>query len=41
MGTFAETAIVDYRLSYADHENKLPFFVSVRSKKTDAGVFFR
>jgi hypothetical protein len=29
MGTFAETANVDYRLLLADQENKLPFSVSV------------
>jgi hypothetical protein len=25
MGTFAETTKADYRLSFADKENKLPF----------------
>jgi hypothetical protein len=29
MGTFAEKAIVDYRLSFADQGKKLPFSVPV------------
>jgi hypothetical protein len=36
MGTFAETAIVDYRSSFAD---QLPFFISVCSKQTEVTVF--
>jgi hypothetical protein len=28
MGTFAETAIIDYRLFFADQENKLPFSIT-------------
>jgi hypothetical protein len=37
MDTFAETANVDYRLSFADQGNKLPF--SVCSKQTEVAVF--
>ncbi len=33
MGTFAETAIVDYRLSFSNQ--KLPFSVSIFSKQTE------
>jgi hypothetical protein len=40
MGTFAETAIVDYRLSFADQKtNKLPFTVSICSKQTEVCRF--
>jgi hypothetical protein len=34
MGMFAETAIVDYCVSFADKKNKVPFSVSVCSKRT-------
>jgi hypothetical protein len=34
MGTFAETVIIDYHLSFATKENKLPVFVSICSKQT-------
>jgi hypothetical protein len=37
MGTFVETAIVDYGLSFSK-ENKLPFFVSVYSKQRKFAV---
>jgi hypothetical protein len=37
MGMFAETAIVDYRLSFADQEIRLPF--SFAAKKTEACRF--
>jgi hypothetical protein len=40
MGTFAETAIVDYHLSFAGtKENELPFSVSVCSKQTEVCHF--
>jgi hypothetical protein len=39
MGTFAETTVVDYRLLFADQENKLPFFVSVYSRQTEVAIF--
>jgi hypothetical protein len=39
MGTFAETAIVDYRLSFAHWENKLLFSISVCSKQTEVSRF--
>jgi hypothetical protein len=38
MGKFAETAIVDYRLSFAN-QGKLLFSVSVCSKETKAAIF--
>jgi hypothetical protein len=31
MGTFADTANVDYHISFANKDNKLSFFVSVSS----------
>jgi hypothetical protein len=37
MGTFAETANVDYGLSLPTKENKLPFPVS--SRRTEVAVF--
>jgi hypothetical protein len=33
LGTFAETAVIDYRLSFADQGNKLPVSISVAAKK--------
>jgi hypothetical protein len=33
LGTFAETAVIDYRLSFADEGNKLPVSISVAAKK--------
>jgi hypothetical protein len=39
MGTFAETAIVDYHLSLMTKENKLLFSVSVSSKQTEVCSF--
>jgi hypothetical protein len=39
MGTFSGTAIVDYRLPFADQEDKLPFSVSVCSTQTDVCRF--
>jgi hypothetical protein len=39
MGTLAETASVDYRLSFADQENKLPLSVSVCSEQTEVCRF--
>ncbi len=39
MGTFAETAIVDYRYFLPTKENKLPFSVSVCSKQTEVCRF--
>jgi hypothetical protein len=33
MGTFAETTNVDYRLSFADQGNKLPFSISFAENK--------
>jgi hypothetical protein len=36
MGTFAETAVVDYRLSFADQGKQT--FVSLYSKRTEVGV---
>jgi hypothetical protein len=42
MCTFAETAIIDYRLPFADQGNKLPFpFLSaVNKRKFAVSVFF-
>jgi hypothetical protein len=40
MDTFAEKAIVDYRLSFADQGKKLPSFVSVYSKQMEVCRFF-
>jgi hypothetical protein len=39
MGTFADTANVDYRLSIATKENKLPFFI-FSLQKTKASLPF-
>jgi hypothetical protein len=40
MNKFAEEAIVDYLLSFADQgKNKLPFSVSVCSKQTEVCLF--
>jgi hypothetical protein len=39
MGTFAETAIVDYRLLFVDLGNKLPFSVSVFREQMEACRF--
>ncbi len=33
MGTYAETAIIDYHLSFANQENKLPFLFSANKWK--------
>jgi hypothetical protein len=38
MGTFAETAIVLYRYSFADQGKKCPFSVFVCSKQTEVAV---
>jgi hypothetical protein len=40
MGTFAETANVDYRSSFADQGNKHPFSFSVCSKQTEVCRFY-
>jgi hypothetical protein len=37
MGTFVETADVDYRLSLPNKENKLLF--SLRTKQTEIAIF--
>jgi hypothetical protein len=39
MSLFAETAIVDYRLSFADQGKQLPFSVSVCDKQTEVSHF--
>jgi hypothetical protein len=39
MGMFDETAIVDYRLSFADQGNTLPFSVFFCSKQTEVRLF--
>jgi hypothetical protein len=39
MGKFAETAILDYRLSFADHGKQTSFSVSVCSKQTEVNRF--
>jgi hypothetical protein len=39
VGTLAETAIVDYRLSFVDQENKLPSSVLVFRKQREVGRF--
>jgi hypothetical protein len=39
MGTFAGTAIVDYRLYLPTKENKLPPSISVSSKQTETAAF--
>ncbi len=39
MGTFAETAIIDYNLLCADQGNKLPFSLSVFRKQTEVCRF--
>ncbi len=41
MGTFTETAMIDYCLSFVEQENKLPFSVSVCSKQTEFDVCFQ
>jgi hypothetical protein len=38
-GTFSETTIVDYRLSFATKENKRPFPVSVSREQMEVTVF--
>jgi hypothetical protein len=39
MGTFAGTAIIDYRLSFADQEKQNLFSVSICSKQMEVAVF--
>jgi hypothetical protein len=39
MGMFAETAIIDYNLLFADQGNKLPLSVSVFRKQTEVCHF--
>ncbi len=39
MGTFAEAAIIDNRLSFPDQGNKCPFSVSACSQKTEVCRF--
>jgi hypothetical protein len=39
MGTFAETAIIVYGLSFGYQEKKLPFSVSVCSKRMEVHRF--
>jgi hypothetical protein len=39
MGMFAETAIVDYRLSFADQGNKLLYSVSICIKQMEVCCF--
>jgi hypothetical protein len=39
MDTFADTANVDYRISFADQENKLPFSV-IGLQKTNGSLPF-
>jgi hypothetical protein len=39
MGTFADTAIVDYRFLLPTKENKLPFSAYVCSKQTEVCRF--
>jgi hypothetical protein len=39
MNTFDETAIVDYRLSFAEQGSKFQFSVSICSKQTEVGRF--
>jgi hypothetical protein len=39
MGMFAETAVVDYRLSFADQGKKFPFSASVCRIHTEVSRF--
>jgi hypothetical protein len=41
MGLFAETAIIDYPLSFADQGKQIPFSVSVCNKRKLAVSVFR